>query len=624
MQSILKLVRKPRMDDWSPLAKFYYADEALNSITLELESFDGRRDQARCDQLVQRLRQAQDRLIHIIYEMIAIIFPNEADRASRDYRVKFPDEIIHDSLPGQLWFGAECLAAGSNIVDREFESEQIRPIAKTLTKHLDQMRELLKDQSLRNPHQYTDKIKASLKVFDYLFAEFEFHYVSAMVPVKSVKEHDAQLDIAVLFSETLNKAMQKKYITQDQIDMFDPNVMFAIPRLAIVWGLLYYPEGALNVDREPQQLSEMFRQYCHLLLTMRSLLRDMSPEELRQLEMTLVTGECITTPCSKKSSKQCEPSTSSSSISEMERKLSGEPNDFTNDGKVLKKDSNASDNDPESKIVSISLQDAIDCRVEIEHDAADDLRLLEAFQNMNLTEVYMRYEKSIQKKSRRMYKDRNELIHRLFICIAGVADQLQTNYSQDVRKLLKMVLQPNEIVPVYEVNGKTARVPENEEETGIEVQEETLPLPSFIVGVRWVPDEECDQCTSCNAPFTIIRRKHHCRNCGRIFCSYCSSSRLALPELGYDKKVRICDMCYYYKMNPTTTDPSLTSMRRDVQNSTYGNEENHLSPGSSDISSPTTATIARNCNHESGSNYTPSTTLTSIHEPIEGTNSISA
>uniref|UniRef100_A0A0K0EV71 Lateral signaling target protein 2 (inferred by orthology to a C. elegans protein) n=1 Tax=Strongyloides venezuelensis TaxID=75913 RepID=A0A0K0EV71_STRVS len=612
------------MDDWSPLAKFYYADEALNSITLELESFDGRRDQARCDQLVQRLRQAQDRLIHIIYEMIVIIFPNEADRASRDYRVKFPDEIIHDSLPGQLWFGAECLAAGSNIVDREFESEQIRPIAKTLTKHLDQMRELLKDQSLRNPHQYTDKIKASLKVFDYLFAEFEFHYVSAMVPVKSVKEHDAQLDIAVLFSETLNKAMQKKYITQDQIDMFDPNVMFAIPRLAIVWGLLYYPEGALNVDREPQQLSEMFRQYCHLLLTMRSLLRDMSPEELRQLEMTLVTGECITTPSSKKSSRQCESSTSSSSIGEMERKLSGEPNDTTSDGKMLKKDSNASDNDPESKIVSISLQDAIDCRVEIEHDAADDLRLLEAFQNMNLTEVYMRYEKSIQKKSRRMYKDRNELIHRLFICIAGVADQLQTNYSQDVRKLLKMVLQPNEIVPVYEVNGKTARVPENEEETGIEVQEETLPLPSFIVGVRWVPDEECDQCTSCNAPFTIIRRKHHCRNCGRIFCSYCSSSRLALPELGYDKKVRICDMCYYYKMNPTITDPSLTSMRRDVQNSAYSNEESHLNPGSSNISSPTTATIARNCNHESGSNYAPPTTLTSIHEPIEGTNSISA
>lgn len=39
--------------------------------------------------------------------MLLIVFPRESDRVSRDYRIKFPDEIIHDSLPGQLWFGAE-------------------------------------------------------------------------------------------------------------------------------------------------------------------------------------------------------------------------------------------------------------------------------------------------------------------------------------------------------------------------------------------------------------------------------------------------------------------------------------------------------------------------------------
>lgn len=50
-----------------------------------------------------------------------------------------------------------------------------------------------------------------------------------------------------------------------------------------------------------------------------------------------------------------------------------------------------------------------------------------------------------------MYVNSENLIHRLFVCIAGVADQLQTNYSADVRKVLKMVLQPVEVVPVYEV-----------------------------------------------------------------------------------------------------------------------------------------------------------------------------
>lgn len=47
-----------------------------------------------------------------------------------------------------------------------------------------------------------------------------------------------------------------------------------------------------------------------------------------------------------------------------------------------------------------------------------------------------------------------DLIHRLFVCISGVADQLQTNYPSDLRRVLKMVLQPNEVVPVYEVLKK--------------------------------------------------------------------------------------------------------------------------------------------------------------------------
>lgn len=43
-----------------------------------------------------------------------------------------------------------------------------------------------------------------------------------------------------------------------------------------------------------------------------------------------------------------------------------------------------------------------------------------------------------------------------------------------------MILQPSEIIPVYEVNGQDAPNPtSSEEETGVEVHE-TLPLPAFI------------------------------------------------------------------------------------------------------------------------------------------------
>lgn len=34
---------------------------------------------------------------------------------------------------------------------------------------------------------------------------------------------------------------------------------------------------------------------------------------------------------------------------------------------------------------------------------------------------------------------------------------------------------------------------------------------------HWMPDSLCKQCYACEAPFTLLRRKHHCRLCGMIF-----------------------------------------------------------------------------------------------------------
>ncbi|KAK6045367.1 hypothetical protein COOONC_17129 [Cooperia oncophora] len=113
-------------------------------------------------------------------------------------------------------------------------------------------------------------------------------YVSAMVPVKSVREHDAQMDVAVLFSEVRERALAECLITKDQIDSFDPIVMICIPRLAIVWGLIYYPEGALNVDGPQENMSEMFRPYYGLLNKIRNLLLVLTPHELLKVPALLI------------------------------------------------------------------------------------------------------------------------------------------------------------------------------------------------------------------------------------------------------------------------------------------------------------------------------------------------
>lgn len=92
-------------DDKSLLAQFFYADEELNIVANELDSFDGRKDPERCTTLVNQLRQAQDKVLTITNCIMDSLIGDE--RANRDFRVKFPEDVLQENLAGQLWFGAE-------------------------------------------------------------------------------------------------------------------------------------------------------------------------------------------------------------------------------------------------------------------------------------------------------------------------------------------------------------------------------------------------------------------------------------------------------------------------------------------------------------------------------------
>ncbi|KAF1672048.1 LST2 protein, partial [Pygoscelis papua] len=273
------------------LAQFYYADEELNQVAAELDSLDGRKDPQRCTLLVNQFRSCQDNVLNIINQIMDECIPHE--RANRDFCVKFPEEIRHDNLAGQLWFGAECLAAGSIIMNREIESMAMRPLAKDLTRSLEEVRNIIRDQALRDLNLYTEKMKDSLKHFDILFAEFELSYVSAMVPVKSPKEYYVQQEVIVLFCETVERALRLGYLTQDMIDDYEPALMFTIPRLAIVCGLVVYSEGPLNLDHKPEDMSELFRPFHTLLRKIRQTLTE---DELHTLERNLCISQDVDFP----------------------------------------------------------------------------------------------------------------------------------------------------------------------------------------------------------------------------------------------------------------------------------------------------------------------------------------
>ncbi|XP_009283674.1 PREDICTED: lateral signaling target protein 2 homolog isoform X3 [Aptenodytes forsteri] len=843
------------------------------------------------------------------------------ERANRDFCVKFPEEIRHDNLAGQLWFGAECLAAGSIIMNREIESMAMRPLAKDLTRSLEEVRNIIRDQALRDLNLYTEKMKDSLKHFDILFAEFELSYVSAMVPVKSPKEYYVQQEVIVLFCETVERALRLGYLTQDMIDDYEPALMFTIPRLAIVCGLVVYSEGPLNLDHKPEDMSELFRPFHTLLRKIRDLLQTLTEDELHTLERNLCISQDVDFPvradpevpsvitpgitatlpatelsakaenteaelaCSMQYDEQeleqlnrmvhrvgdemssllsppsiCQspahrpslrnsPSTEASptrhhldNLTDEEDRVffmddldgAGEAlagldsvsdtfawvnnpchnskqnlqyrdallyeNGHQTEETLLLKDAESdlsnNNNIEDSKQMSgISVQNSCSCLEGPDSqlylngwDAyADDAEMAEVIAHRtggmkisatvifnpkspcssespvttpeaasscvpgsanplaneeedeshklsiaatnclinscvccgscedsredsveglktkhsaggvvnasytlvkskemdhvdnldnsvpaqetlkpetsallaegdfdreeqklpisskclahssgsqvgaendsqgeaeSISNQQKKWEKRKQlcekkqdnnedlprgslcrshqhlvgsslmtsscssddldqeeiqlalqaakiatrEKIRSRFHGSNDLIHRLFVCISGVADQLQTNYASDLRSILKTLFEVMATKPETEDKEKQKKVNQGLRNAALEdcaLCQESISSSELAAKARdgdfedppdWVPDEVCSYCTACKAPFTVIRRKHHCRSCGKIFCSRCSSHSAPLPRYGQMKPVRVCTHCYMFHVTPFYSD----------------------------------------------------------------------
>lgn len=58
----------------------------------------------------------------------------------------------------------------------------------------------------------------------------------------------------------------------------------------------------------------------------------------------------------------------------------------------------------------------------------------------------------------------------------------------------------------------------------------------------WVPDSEAPVCMICDVRFTLVKRRHHCRACGKVLCNICCSQKFPLPYLD-DKEARVCKPC---------------------------------------------------------------------------------
>ncbi|XP_045895366.1 myotubularin-related protein 4 [Micropterus dolomieu] len=61
---------------------------------------------------------------------------------------------------------------------------------------------------------------------------------------------------------------------------------------------------------------------------------------------------------------------------------------------------------------------------------------------------------------------------------------------------------------------------------------------------RWVPDHMASHCFNCDCEFWMAKRRHHCRNCGNVFCKDCCHLKLPIPDQQLYDPVLVCNTCH--------------------------------------------------------------------------------
>ncbi|WVZ92657.1 hypothetical protein U9M48_038703 [Paspalum notatum var. saurae] len=79
-------------------------------------------------------------------------------------------------------------------------------------------------------------------------------------------------------------------------------------------------------------------------------------------------------------------------------------------------------------------------------------------------------------------------------------------------------------------------------------QQPQQPQPHDLSRDFWMPDQSCRVCYDCDAQFTILNRRHHCRHCGRVFCARCTGNSVPRapgdPAREDGERIRVCNYCF--------------------------------------------------------------------------------
>ncbi|KAK3612360.1 hypothetical protein CHS0354_011081, partial [Potamilus streckersoni] len=112
--------------------------------------------------------------------------------------------------------------------------------------------------------------------------------------------------------------------------------------------------------------------------------------------------------------------------------------------------------------------------------------------------------------------------------------------SADAQEVSETCTGTQDVTPAVEIAGaEAASVPDPL------LMEPPPPYSTTLgqVAPKWIPDADTQTCMNCDSKFTFTKRRHHCRACGKVFCSNCCNLRSRLQYMDF-REARVCHHCH--------------------------------------------------------------------------------
>ncbi|KAJ1979321.1 hypothetical protein H4R34_002875 [Dimargaris verticillata] len=298
--------RLPNISRNKPLAMYFLAEEKLMSAVALLELCHNPHG-SNFKECADRVHMCQRILLNTIY----LVYSGMDDtwKSSRTYRQYLPEEDqgeLNRSFSESILFAAQALSRGFQIRGIEDRTDVLTFPATELCASLDAVRFVFRHRAPECLQAPYEPLYPVLCDFDRAWTTFERQLCFAYFDVgnddlRNSGDTDITVDdeqclsmLTVILSETVLRSLEKGIVTQDDIQCFEPSVIFAVPRLAIVFALLYTPDSLQLTDQD--NAFWWFRPHVETLRYLRERLQCLAPQALAQLEAMLVSGDQDTAP----------------------------------------------------------------------------------------------------------------------------------------------------------------------------------------------------------------------------------------------------------------------------------------------------------------------------------------